>query len=251
MKPSPLYGLIGKTLSHSFSKKYFTKKFQASQIDARYELFELSEASFFPKLFEEYPELVGINVTIPFKQDVIPYLYTLSEEAAEIGAVNTIRRDLKGFSGFNSDIYGFYDSLTDFLGGESIQSALILGTGGSSKAVEYVLEKLMGISDYIKVSRNPKGEKQIGYRELFDIDVRSYPLIINTTPLGMYPNIGTAPDFPYDKLTHRHYVYDLIYNPQQTLLMKRSNAQGSHTLNGLPMLIGQAEKSWAYWNHQL
>lgn len=247
----PLYGLIGKKLGHSFSQKHFTQKFQREQIHARYELFELEHAELFLELFEKYPELVGINVTIPFKQDVIPFLHRMTPEAEAVGAVNTIRRDQEGFSGFNSDIYGFRDSLANFLGDHTVHKALILGTGGSSKAVIYALEHFMNICEWISVSRNPRGTRQIGYTDLQQEDMNSYTLIINTTPLGMYPHVEAAPDLPYDQLGPDHFVYDLIYNPEETLLLKRAREQGAKTLHGLPMLIGQAEKSWAYWNHLL
>jgi len=247
---SPLYGLIGKKLTHSFSKRYFTEKFEKEGISASYELFELENAKTFPYLFDQYPSLVGLNVTIPFKLEVIPLLSELTPEARAVGAVNTIRKDKKGFIGFNSDIYGFWESLSTFLDGTQVKHALILGTGGAAKAVVYVLENLLQVESWTAVSRSPNAH-QLSYEELTEIDLSAYQLIINTTPLGMYPNVSQAPLFPYERLTGRHFVYDLIYNPEITRFMQLAQNQGAKVINGLPMLIGQAEKSWAFWNRQL
>ena len=244
----PIYGLIGKKLGHSFSKKYFTEKFVREGIPSRYELFEIPTIERFLGLWEQYPQLKGLNVTIPYKAEVIPYLDLLTPEAHAVHAVNTIRRDEAGLIGYNSDIYGFWTSLENFLAGAKPMGALILGTGGAARAVAYVLEHMAKIPAITYVSRKPGGPTQMGYEDLTTVKLEDYPLIINTTPLGMYPNISTAPQFPYEQLTSQHFAYDLVYNPEETRFLSLAKAQGAKVLNGMPMLIGQAEKSWEFWN---
>ncbi|MEM9987523.1 MAG: shikimate dehydrogenase [Bacteroidota bacterium] len=240
------YGLIGKKLSHSFSKKYFTRKFQREGIPSAYELYELEEADELPALLAQQPQLKGINVTIPFKKKVLKYLDELSHDAKSIGAVNTIKVGPgPRLVGYNTDCYGFEESLRGFLGGQSIDRALVLGTGGAAQAIIYVLEEWD--IDYRMVSRNPSESNQISYSEVYDLDLTLIPLLINTTPLGMYPVVDQAPDLPYEDLGSDHFVYDLVYNPEETELMKRAATQGAKTCNGLRMLELQAEKAWEIW----
>lgn len=241
------FGLIGKKLGHSFSKKYFSQKFAEEKINAAYELYELADIKEFEGL-KEVSGLTGLNVTIPYKTEVIPFLDELAPEAAAIQAVNTIRFENGKLYGFNSDIYGFWDSLLDFVRGEEIVGALILGNGGATRAVNYVLEKKLGVKELKIVTRNPRTANHLSYSELDELEFDKFPLIVNTTPLGMYPDIDTCPDFPYHKLGENHWAYDLIYNPEETAFMKAAAEYGAQTKNGMDMLIGQAEKSWEFWN---
>lgn len=250
MENQRLFGLIGKKLGHSFSKKYFTGKFEKMGIDARYEPFELASISEFPGLIANQKPfgLTGLNVTIPYKKEVIAYLDELSPEAEAISAVNTIRVEQERLTGHNSDIPGFRQSLLEFLDGAKPAKALILGTGGASRAVGYVLDKMMGGENVLYVSRDPSGERQISYDAIADADIREFPLIVNTTPLGMYPDVGSCPDIPYHSLTGDHFLYDLIYNPEETVFMQKGAQNGARTFNGMRMLILQAERSWEIWN---
>ncbi|MFN8285010.1 MAG: shikimate dehydrogenase [Chitinophagales bacterium] len=240
------FGLIGYPLSHSFSKGYFTEKFAKENItDCRYDIFPLEKIEDFTELCNTHNKLAGLNVTIPYKEKIIPFLDELDETAANIGAVNTIKFSDHKRIGFNSDAYGFEMSLKPLLKSHHT-SALILGTGGASKAVEYVLKKL-GI-DYQYVSRN-KSEKAIAYEEVNDSIIQHSALIINCSPIGMYPNIDSAPDIPYQFLTDNHLLYDLIYNPEETQFLTEGKQRGAQTKNGLEMLYLQAERSWEIWNN--
>lgn len=240
------FGLIGYPLSHSFSKGYFTEKFAKENIvDCRYDIFPLEKIEDFTELCNTNNKLAGLNVTIPYKEKIIPFLDELDETAANIGAVNTIKFSNHKKIGFNSDAYGFEMSLKPLLKSHHT-SALILGTGGASKAVEYVLKKL-GI-DYQNVSRN-KSEKAIAYEEVNDSIIQQSTLIINCSPIGMYPNIDSAPNIPYQFLTDNHILYDLIYNPEETQFLKEGKQRGAQTKNGLEMLYLQAERSWEIWNN--
>lgn len=244
------FGLIGFPLSHSFSKKYFSDKFEKEGIaDCQYELYPLESIEQFPELITSEPELVGLNVTIPYKEQVIPYLDELDEKAEAIGAVNTITiRDGK-LKGYNTDYHGFRSSLTQWVGANPIpEKALILGTGGASKAVKATLEDL-GI-DYQFVSRSP-GEEQLSYHNLntsTDRPLVRSTLIINTTPLGTHPNVDQLPDLPYHQLTENHFLFDLVYNPLVTAFMHKGIDAKCWVKNGLEMLHGQAEKAWEIWN---
>lgn len=239
------FGLIGYPLSHSFSKGYFTEKFSKENIiDCNYAVFPLEKIEDFIELCNQHKNFVGLNVTIPYKEKIIPFLDELNEEAKEIGAVNTIKFINGKKVGFNSDCFGFEMSLKPLLKSHHT-SALILGTGGASKAVEYVLKKL-GIK-YQYVSRN-KSEKAISYEEIDEFIIQNSTLLINASPNGMYPNINDAPNLPYQFITDQHLLYDLIYNPEETLFMKKGKAQGAQTKNGLEMLYLQAERSWKIWN---
>ncbi len=243
------YGLIGKTLKHSFSKKYFTKKFQKEAIqNCRYELFPLATIADFPTLIKQQKDLNGLNVTIPYKEVVLPYLDEIDTAAAAIGAVNTIQFNNGRLKGFNTDIIGFANSLKTFLqkNKNSNIQALILGTGGAAKAVKHVLEYQFNIPHKI-VSRNPqKGDYT--YNDLDKKILETHHLIINTTPLGTYPAIENCPNIPYSLLGAEHFLYDLVYNPEITLFLKKGMEQNAQTINGLDMLIGQAEAAWKIWN---
>lgn len=241
------YGLIGKVLVHSFSKKFFTEKFEREGIDAQYDLFELPTIEEFKKLVEE-KELYGLNVTIPYKELVIPFLDELDPTAEGIGAVNTIKfiRDSKGcrLKGYNTDIIGFRDSIKPLLR-DAHEKALVLGTGGASKAVCYALEQ-MGL-EYKYVSRTARPDA-FTYAELNEEIMSEYLVVVNTSPLGMFPNVDSAPDIPYEYLSEDHLLYDLVYNPENTKFCQLGKAQGAVTKSGLDMLHGQAVAAWKIWN---
>ena len=242
------YGLIGFPLTHSFSQRYFTDKFVREGItDCQYELFELPDVAALPELLQT-PGLRGLNVTIPHKQAVLPYLDRLDTSAGKIGAVNVIRIETDGSrTGYNSDYYGFRQSLEDWLRvlGRTTGDlrALVLGTGGASKAVTAALSDM--VIPYRSVSRS-KTADTLTYHDLPKL-IGEYPLIINCSPVGTYPHTDEAPALPYDQLTDRHLLYDLVYNPAQTLFMKRGHERGAATHNGLRMLELQAEKAWDIW----
>ena len=243
---SKLYGLIGKSLSHSFSPSYFAKKFEREQIsNASYQAFEIDSIQKFPALLEQYPTLNGLNVTIPYKEEIIPYLDELAATAEAVGAVNTIQFKNNRLIGHNTDVVGFQNSLVEMLGTTSCSRALILGTGGAAKAVAYSLRQL-GI-DYQYVSRNPK-EGQFSYDALDGSLLEKHLLLVNTTPLGMYPKLESAPDLAYEQLSAQHFCYDLVYNPAVTRFLALAQAQGAKICNGLAMLHGQAEAAWDIWN---
>lgn len=243
------YGLLGYPLGHSFSRTYFNRKFEAEKINAQYVNFEISDIKEIKNVLKDNPDLCGLNVTLPYKSQVIPFLDEIDENARLIGAVNVIKFT-KGFlgktrlKGFNSDIVGFKQSIEPLLN-ESHRKALILGTGGSSKAVYHGLKQL-GI-DATFVSRNPK-DLCITYEEITPKMLEYYTVIVNCTPLGMYPHIDNCPDIPYEALTPKHLLYDLLYNPDETRFMKKGKAQGAVVKNGLEMLLLQAFEAWEIWN---
>lgn len=245
-----LYGLIGYPLSHSFSAKYFAKKFETESIsDAGYSLFPLESISLLPALLQQQPYLQGFNVTIPYKVAILPYLDSISEEAAAVGAVNCVRieRNASGkiLTGYNTDVYGFRNSLLPLL--KSFHThALVLGTGGAAKAVCYTLKEL-GIK-FTLVSRSGDGVTSLNYSDLTVELINDNLLIINTTPAGTYPDTDTCPDIPYSYLGNRHILFDLVYNPAETKFLRLGREAGTTTLNGLKMLELQAEKSWEIWN---
>ena len=244
-----LFGLIGRVLSHSFSKNYFSEKFVKEDIpNCRYELFPIPDIEAFPNLLKQFPNLVGLNVTIPYKQSVIKYLDELKGGAAEIEAVNTIKIEDGKLIGFNTDIIGFEVSLRRLLPNDSNlwpQSALVLGTGGAAKAINYVLDKL-GI-EFQTVSRTPeKGD--LTYSALGHEQLEATHLIINTTPLGMAPKVDACPDIPYEKIGSTHFLFDLVYNPEKTLFLEQGEFQKASIKNGLEMLHLQAEAAWDIWN---
>ena len=243
------FGLIGYPLGHSFSKGYFTNKFEKEGIaDAAYDLYPLQDIEEFPKLIEQQPLLVGINVTIPYKEQVIPYLSSLHESARNVGAVNVIRREGNNLIGYNSDYFGFKLSLQEWLGDKlTTLQALVLGTGGAAKAVCAALEDLQ--VPYRLVSRK-KDNEILSYEQLHQQPelLQQHRLIINTTPLGMHPNLSSCPDIPYDRLGQGYFLYDLVYNPAETQFMKEGTTRGAESKNGLQMLHLQAEKAWEIWN---
>ena len=236
------FGLIGYPLTHSFSKKYFTEAFQREGIDAVYENFPIPSISEFPGLIrKEMPE--GINVTIPYKEAVIPYLDEITETVKEIGACNCISIKNGRSKGYNTDVIGFEVSLKKKLA--SIHNkAMVLGTGGAAKAVCYVLDKLD--IPYIIVSRTLK-PGQYSYASITPELLEDHKLIINTTPLGMYPKVNDCPDLPYEAIGPRHYLYDLVYNPDQTLFLQKGENNGAITANGYDMLLIQADESRKIW----
>lgn len=238
------FGLIGKSLSHSFSKSFFESYFSTNNIEASYENFEFqNEAEL--ALFLNEKKVDGCNVTIPYKETIIPFLDELSEEAKVISAVNTIRLENGRWLGYNTDVFGFKQSIKPFLTNRH-EKALILGTGGASKAVAFVLKEI-GI-EVLFISRNPKGRNQFGYDELNEYMVKACKLIVNTTPVGMYPKVDDCIAFPFSSLTEEHLVVDLIYNPIETLFLKHAKDNNAMILNGASMLKEQALKSWDSWN---
>ncbi len=240
------FGLIGKKLGHSFSKIYFTEKFEKEGVqDAVYDLYELEQIEQLPELLVKEPQLVGLNVTVPYKEQVIPFLTELDAAAAEIGAVNTIKVEGGKTKGYNTDYIGFKTTLQSFYPEPEKGQALVLGTGGAAKAVCAAL-KALAIS-YTSVSRKAT-TGGITYNGITPDLLQQYNLIINTTPLGMYPEVETLPPLPYASLTPQHYLYDLVYNPEQTAFLRKGEEAGAKTINGLAMLYGQAEAAWAIWN---
>lgn len=242
------YGLIGYPLGHSFSIGYFNEKFENEGIDAQYINFEIPSIEDLREVLDRNPELCGLNVTIPYKQKVIPYLDEVSPEARAIGAVNVIRVTHKGkdikLKGFNSDVIGFTQSIEPML--EPFhKKALILGTGGASKAVDYGLRSLGLETVFVSRFERPG---TIQYDKLTPEDILEYNVIVNCTPLGMYPKVDACPDLPYDAMSNRTLLYDLIYNPDETLFMKRGKQQGATVINGLEMLLLQAFASWDFWH---
>lgn len=240
------FGLIGYPLGHSFSRKYFTEKFAAEGIsDAVYDNYPLEKIELFPSLLINTPGISGLNVTIPYKQEVIPYLSEISPEAKDIGAVNVVKVRHGGTTkGFNSDVYGFRESLVPLLHRKHY-TALVLGTGGSSLAVRYVLNEL-GI-EFVNVSRTKTGSS-LTYGELTAEIIESNKLIINTTPLGMFPVVAGCPDIDYSRIGKEHILYDLVYNPELTTFLAKGLERGSTVTGGLRMLHLQAERSWQIWN---
>ena len=245
-----LYGLIGYPLTHSFSKGYFTEKFtREGESDFAYLNFPIKDIVQVLQVIESNPDLIGFNVTIPYKEKIIPYLNRISKDAMEVGAVNTVRIDRAGgvatLSGFNTDVDGFRASLLRILH-PGVKQALILGTGGASKAIAYVLKELKISFQF--VSRT-KGENQLSYDELDKKVLDAHLLIVNTTPLGTFPEINTYPDILYNLLSSDHILFDLVYNPPETVFLREGKKKGVKIKNGLDMLYRQAEQAWEIWNH--
>ena len=240
------FGLIGKNIAYSFSKKYFTEKFSSDLFDDfTYENFDIESINDFPEILKNNPDLKGLNVTIPYKEAIIPFLDTLSDKAFKIGAVNVIRFTKKGnLKGYNSDWYGFKQSLEPLLQPHH-KRALILGTGGAAKAVAFALEQL-GIF-YTFVSREAT-ENAIDYDRINVTTFDNFQIIINCTPLGTSPNVKEFPPVPYQFFTDKHIAFDLIYNPEETQFLKKAKKKGAVTKNGYEMLVFQAEKAWKIWN---
>ena len=240
------FGLLGRNISYSFSKGYFTEKFKDEVFEGNsYENFDISEINYFTELVKNNPDLKGLNVTIPYKEQVIPFLDKLSKKAALIGAVNTIKFTQNGkLKGYNTDYYGFKKSLKPLLK-EHHKKALILGTGGASKGVAFALDELDIL--YTFVSREAK-ENIIDYDLINATTFDNFQIIINCTPVGTSPNIEASPNLPYEFFTEKHIAYDLIYNPEETTFLKKAKANGAVIKNGYDMLIFQAEKAWKIWN---
>lgn len=256
--PSSVFGLIGARLDYSFSRAYFSEKFEKLKLtDHEYRNFELSSEEELVRFRESVTYnkeqrttqgksevLRGLNITIPYKQSMMKIVDHISEEAQAIGAINTVVIEDNIWTGHNTDAYGFAQSLKPFLPING--NALILGTGGASKAVAYTLESLQ--IPYLKVSRSPEDEHSIDYKSLNKDVISQVKLIVNTTPLGTHPNVGESPGIPYEHLGKQHILYDLVYNPSLTLFMKKGLQQGAQALNGYQMLVQQAERSWELWN---
>ncbi len=278
-----IFGLIGYPLSHSFSKKYFTEKFEKENIkDCEYNLYPIEHINQLPQLIADNPAIEGLNVTIPYKISVIPFLDELDETAKAVGAVNCIKikkapnnllkgeelhktshsqndlhldspsiRDGRGghlLIGYNTDVYGFRQSIKPFLETQH-ERALILGTGGASNAVSYVLKEI-GIDCYFasRSKNSNSGKNTFLYEELNENMINAFKLIVNACPLGMFPNVNSAPEIPYNFISSSHLLYDLVYNPAETEFLKRGKLQGASTVNGLSMLHQQAEEAWRIWN---
>lgn len=242
------YALIGKTLTHAFSKAFFDEKFRRENITGcRYLLVPLSSIDELISFIKSNPDLKGLNVTIPYKEALLPLLDELDVVAEKVGAVNTIvikrHQNSLWLKGYNTDVFGFENSC---VGLRHAQHALVLGSGGAAKAARYVLQQ-NGI-DYLTVSRNPKNNDEIAYRDVDAQLLENYKLIINTTPLGMFPDVKSFPPLPYQQLSREHYLFDMVYNPSETEFLKRGKAAGATIQNGLQMLTLQAEKAWEIWN---
>ena len=252
------FGLIGYPLGHSFSKKYFTEKFEKEHIDAKYELYELSDINQFTDLIKSVT-LTGLNVTIPYKQAIIPFLDELDETASEIGAVNVIHflpKDNKiVLKGYNTDVIGFMESVKPRLKPHH-KRALILGTGGAAKAMAYGLQKLglevtcVSRNSGQNVRNNMQNAAIISYSELDEHQMAENLVIVNASPVGTFPNIDACPEIPYSFLSKNHFLFDAVYNPSETLFLKKGKEKGTDTLNGGQMLIGQAQAAWKIWNSQ-
>jgi len=241
----PEFGLVGKTLGHSFSKQYFEEKFEREGLNYRFENFELSEITEIENVFS-ISDLKGFSVTIPYKEQIIPFLDSLSEEAKAIGAVNCVKLFSDGKkTGYNTDAFGFHQMIKPFLTNEH-ERAIILGTGGASKAVAYVLKNI-GL-DVIWISRNPGNEKEFAYQDINVYMLRACKIVVNCTPIGTFPHVDESVPFPFEYLSDTHLCIDLIYNPAETKFLRESHLRGAATLNGLSMLKEQANKAWEIWN---
>lgn len=241
------FGLLGKNINYSFSKTYFSEKFKTEKItNTNYQNFDITSINHFPEIVKNTNNLIGLNVTIPYKEAIIPYLDKLDKKAKKIGAINTIKITKKGkLKGFNTDYYGFKKALQPHLKTQH-KKALILGTGGASKAIAYALKKLN--IEYRFVSRNTSNKKFLTYKSLSEETIKNHNLIINCTPLGTSPKVDECPNIPYQAITEKHLLFDLIYNPTETTFLKKGKQNNAVTINGLKMLELQAEKSWEIWN---
>lgn len=245
------FGLIGHRLGYSFSRNFFTEKFAAENLsEHEYVNFELDSIDEFPGIFDGKNIIAGLNCTIPYKQQIMQFMDEIDSEAAKIGAVNTVKITNKNgkryLKGFNTDIYGFENSLLPMLESKH-KKALILGTGGASKAIKYILNKLQ--IDYVSASIEEElFEKEIRYNQINDELLKEYLIIIHATPIGTFPNVDNCPDVPYQSITSNHVLFDLVYNPEETLFLKKGKAQGAKIKNGLEMLHLQAIRAWEIWN---
>ncbi|AUC85158.1 shikimate dehydrogenase [Polaribacter sp. ALD11] len=246
-KRNKVFGLLGKNISYSFSRGYFTKKFETLDLKKyEYKNFDIQEISDFPSVIKNEAFLTGMNVTIPYKEEVIQYLDKLDKTAKEIGAVNTIKFTKRGnLKGYNTDVVGFEKSIFPYLK-KHHKYALILGTGGASKAIAYALKK--NNIKYKFVSRKPSGKKEISYQDLAEEVLCKHHIIINCTPIGTSPDVHLFPDIPYQFLTEKHLLFDLIYNPEVSTFLSKGKEKGATIKNGYEMLELQAEESWRIWN---
>ena len=243
-----LFGLIGYPLSHSFSKKYFTKKFEQEELtDCRYELFPLASINELPGILHKHPELEGLNVTVPYKRQVLSFLDSSNNIPAGVNACNCIHIKYGKLVGYNTDVIGFEKSFTPLLKPHH-KKALVLGNGGSSAAVVYVLKRLA--IDLIIVSRELHNNSSLTYKDIDERMMKECNVIINTTPLGMSPNENSCPPIPYQFISKDHLLYDLVYNPAKTLFLQKGEERGAAIKNGEEMLMLQAEESWRIWNAQ-
>lgn len=240
-----IFGLIGKNIDYSFSRSYFREKFETNKLDCSYKNFDLETIDSFIELKKNCKVFSGFNVTIPYKEVILPYLDYIDEEAKRIGAVNTIKIKNNKLIGYNTDHYGFKESLVKYLKPHH-KTALILGTGGASKAVAFALRELGIKFEYVSRTKSP--EIKHTYNTLTSTEIEANKLIINCTPLGTFPKLEKCPEISYDQLDKYHLLFDLIYNPAQTKFLKNGKLRGAKTINGLEMLINQAEKSWEIWS---
>ena len=240
-----IFGLIGKNIDYSFSRSYFREKFETNKLDCSYKNFDLETIDSFIELKKNCKVFSGFNVTIPYKEVILPYLDYIDEEAKRIGAINTIKIKNNKLIGYNTDHYGFKESLVKYLKPHH-KTALILGTGGASKAVAFALRELGIKFEYVSRTKSP--EIKHTYNTLSSTEIEANKLIINCTPLGTFPKLEKCPEISYDQLDKYHLLFDLIYNPAQTKFLKNGKLRGAKTINGLEMLINQAEKSWEIWN---
>jgi len=242
-------GLIGYPVGHSYSKKYFTEKFERENLpEIAYELYPIEKIEYLKSFLKTEPDLIGFNVTVPYKVAVMNYLDEIDDEALTIGSVNTVRiietHQGKKLKGYNTDVYGLEKSLVPLIK-PGINKALILGTGGSARAVKFVLRNHE--IPYTSVSRQRHGNR-IQYEDVAEAIIREHNIIINSTPVGMHPNVEDFPDIPYHHITNRHLLFDLVYNPDETVFLKKGREKGAVTKNGLDMLHLQSEKCWEIWN---
>ena len=245
-----MFGLIGFPLGHSFSKEYFNNKFISEHIsNVDFQNFELESLHNLYQLIKENPQLGGFTVTIPYKEAILPLMNKVSKEVEEIQALNVVKISRQGeeiyLSGYNTDVYGFEKSLRE-QNQPHHRQALVLGRGGAAKAVAFVLER-SGI-DYLFVSRNPENKHTIAYKDLIKEIIDSHTMVINTTPLGMFPKVDSCPDIPYQYLSDKHFLFDLVYNPKQTVFLQKGMERGAKICNGYDMLCYQADKAWEIWN---
>lgn len=247
------FGLIGYPLGHAYSQKYFTKKFEELGIcDSKYTLFPISEIHKITNIISSHVNLCGLNVTTPYKELVIPFLHDLDPIVIKLGTVNVINitrtEDSFFLKGYNTDIFGLEKTFKS-LNFPEVSKALIFGSGGSGKTTAYVLDKI-GIP-YTVVSRNPYSLKQLSYRDINEAVIKNHNIIINASPIGMYPKIDMCPDIPYNYITAEHICFDLVYNPAETLFLKKCSESGAKTVNGLTMLYEQADIAWKIWNNEI
>ena len=245
MKKSKKFGLIGKNIDYSFSKKYFSEKFKKENLDYTYSNFDIVNISEIESILQNN-SISGYNVTIPYKEEIIKFLDEIDEVAKDIGAVNTIKKIDNRNIGFNTDVIGFEKSLLPLIENKIPKNALILGSGGASKAIKYVLKKLK--INYSTVSRK-EGKSEFVYENLNEVILNKFKMIINCSPVGTFPNINNCPNIPYEFLTKDHILYDLVYNPIESLFLKKGRKLGCKTKNGLEMLEIQANESWSVWNN--